>query len=124
MAKAFCSIPITISPGARNWAKGIGWPCSVTARPLLPSATVKITRNSSVVTAGAHTVWSCTLKKRRTSFTYRVLSPPQLTLRITGTPGWGSWGGWGSWDSPISGWPGIAARLDAARAACKLKEET
>ena len=34
-----------------------------------PSATVKMTRYSSVVTAGAQIVCSWTLKKRRTSFT-------------------------------------------------------
>ena len=33
-----------------------------------PSASAKMARNISVVIAGAQTVWSCTLKKRRTSF--------------------------------------------------------
>ena len=32
-------------------------------------AMVNTIRNSNVVIAGAHTVWSCTLKNRRTSFT-------------------------------------------------------
>ena len=42
---------------------------STDVRPERPRATVKMTRNSMVVTAGAQIVCSWTLKKRRTSFT-------------------------------------------------------
>ena len=65
LAKAFWIMPITISPGARKSANGT----PITVRPAPPSATVKMTRNSMVVTAGAQTVCSWTLKNRRTSFT-------------------------------------------------------
>ena len=39
----------------------------ITLRPPRPSATVKMARYSKVVTAGAQTVWVCTLKNRLTS---------------------------------------------------------
>ena len=64
LAKAFCIIPMTISPGATKLANGT----PSTSRPSRPSATVKITRNSSVVTAGAQIVCVWTLRNRRTSF--------------------------------------------------------
>ena len=63
LAKAFCIMPIMIRPGATkvpNRTPRI-------SRPPRPSATVKITRNSSVVTAGAQTVCVCTLRNRRIS---------------------------------------------------------
>lgn len=63
LAKAFCIMPIMIRPGATNAAKGT----PSTIRSPRPSATVKITRNSRVVTAGAQIVWVWTLRKRRTS---------------------------------------------------------
>jgi hypothetical protein len=65
LANALCIMPMTIRPGAMNVANGR----PSTSRSPEPSATVKITRNSSVVIAGAQMVCSCTLKKRRTSFT-------------------------------------------------------
>ncbi|MNC87889.1 hypothetical protein D3C83_36570 [compost metagenome] len=64
LANAFCIIPIMIRPGATNVANET----PSTSRPPRPIATVKITRNSSVVTAGAQIVWVCTLRNRRTSF--------------------------------------------------------
>ncbi|MNC92522.1 hypothetical protein D3C83_89710 [compost metagenome] len=63
LAKAFCIIPIMISPGATKLAKGT----PRTSRPWRPNATVKMTRNSSVVAAGAQTVWVWTLRNRFTS---------------------------------------------------------
>ena len=82
LANAFCIMPMTISPGATKVAKLT----PSTSRPPLPRAIVKITRNSRVVIAGAQIVWVCTLKKRRTSFIYSVLSPTQLNRWITGSP--------------------------------------
>ena len=67
-AKEFCIIPITISPGATKVAKLTPSTIRPPCEPLVPSATVKITRNSKVVIAGAQIVWVCTLKNRRTSF--------------------------------------------------------
>jgi hypothetical protein len=64
LAKAFCIIAITIRPGATKLAKGT----PSTSRPSRPSATVKITRNSRVVKAGAQIVCVWTLRNRRTSF--------------------------------------------------------
>jgi hypothetical protein len=66
LAKAFCNMPITISPGAMKSAKGTSTPPTCTGR-LPPVATVKIVKKSSVVIAGAQIVWSWTLKNRRTS---------------------------------------------------------
>ena len=64
LANAFCIIPMTIRPGATKVAKLT----PSTIRLPRPIATVKMTRNSSVVIAGAQMVWVCTLKKRCTSF--------------------------------------------------------
>src|SRR3546814_7991646 len=62
LAKLFCSIAIIISPGATKSANGT----PMTRRPAPPRATVKITRNSRVVTAGAKMGCSWTGKKRST----------------------------------------------------------
>jgi len=62
-AKALFIIPMIIRPGAMKSAKGT----PSTWRLAPPSARVKMTRNISVVTAGAQMVWSCTFMKRRTS---------------------------------------------------------
>ena len=64
LAKAFCIMPMTIRPGATKVGKFTPR-IRTSARPI---ATLKITRNSSVVIAGAQIVWVCTLIKRRTSF--------------------------------------------------------
>jgi hypothetical protein len=68
-AKAFWIMPMTMRPGARKSANGTASPPRLTVRPERPSAVVKMTRKSMVVTAGAQIVCSWTLKKRRTSFT-------------------------------------------------------
>ena len=82
LAKLFCIIAITIRPGARKLSNGT----PRISRPPRPSATEKITRNSSVVKAGAHTVCVCTLKKRRTSLRYRLHRPIVLIPWIFGSP--------------------------------------
>ena len=64
LANEFCIMPIMMSPGATNVAKETPSTC----RSPRPIATVKMTRNSSVVTAGAQIVWVWTLRNRRTSF--------------------------------------------------------
>src|SRR5439155_11271665 len=74
---------MTMRPGAMKLANGT----PSTVRPPRPNATVKIARYSKVVMAGAQTVCIWTLKNRRTSLIYRVLSPPQLTPLSTGSPG-------------------------------------
>jgi hypothetical protein len=63
LAKEFWIIAMTMRPGAMKSAKWI----PITVRPPRPSATVKMARYSSVVTAGAQTVCIWTLKNRRTS---------------------------------------------------------
>jgi len=83
LAKAFCSMPMQISPGAIKSAKG----APMTLRSARPMATVNITRNNKVVIDGAQTVCSWTLKNRLTSFQYSARNPAQLTPRMTGTPG-------------------------------------
>ena len=87
LANAFWIMPMTIRPGAMNVANGTPMTSRPRPPPVPPSATVKMTRNNSVVIAGAQTVCICTLKKRRTSFKYNVFKPPRLTFRMTGTPG-------------------------------------
>jgi hypothetical protein len=82
LAKAFWIIAIMMRPGARNSANGTP-PTSSTARP---SASVKMARNRSVVTAGAATVWVKTFRNRRTSLAQRVHTPSQFTTPM----GWGS----------------------------------
>ena len=52
LAKAFCTMVIMMSPGTRNAAKST----PAISRPLPPSASVKIARNSSEVTIGASRV--------------------------------------------------------------------
>ncbi len=64
LAKAFCIIAMAIRPGATK----VGKLTPSTSRPPRPSATEKITRKSTVVTAGAQIVCVWTLRNRRTSF--------------------------------------------------------
>ena len=63
LAKAFCTIAIMMSPGARKARKGT----PATLRCCPDSAKRKIARNRSVVTTGAAIVCMPTLTKRRTS---------------------------------------------------------
>ena len=58
--------PVKAAEEKGNKAKAAAPPAAA-PKPAPPSATVKITRYSMVVIAGAHTVCMCTLKNRLTS---------------------------------------------------------
>src|SRR3546814_8718495 len=77
LAKEFCIIAIAIRPGATKLAKGT----PNTMRPSRPSATVKMTRNSSVVRSEEHTSELQSLM--RISYAVFCLQKKQATLSTT-----------------------------------------